>query len=261
MELGVDVLAILFCVALAAGFIDAIAGGGGMLTVPALLSVGIPPAQALATNKLQSSFGSFSASWYFVRNGFVNLKQMRLAIACTFAGSAIGAILVQHIDASVLTSLIPILLVCISLYFLFSPNIGAGAGGGTPKLSEAAFAFSVGTSIGFYDGFFGPGTGSFFTICFVVIAQLGLVEATARTKILNFTSNIAALILFILAGLPIWKVGLIMAAGGFIGARLGAHIVISKGQRFIRPMVVVMSMGMAIKLLWQQHPQWFQLWF
>ena len=190
MELGVDVLAILFCVALAAGFIDAIAGGGGMLTVPALLSVGIPPAQALATNKLQSSFGSFSASWYFVRNGFVNLKQMRLAIACTFAGSAIGAILVQHIDASVLTSLIPILLVCISLYFLFSPNIGAG--GGTPKLSEAAFAFSVGTSIGFYDGFFGPGTGSFFTICFVVIAQLGLVEATTRTKILNFTSNIAA---------------------------------------------------------------------
>ncbi len=87
MELGVDVLAILFCVALAAGFIDAIAGGGGMLTVPALLSVGIPPAQALATNKLQSSFGSFSASWYFVRNGLVSLKQMRLAIACTFAGS------------------------------------------------------------------------------------------------------------------------------------------------------------------------------
>ncbi|MEC6897340.1 TSUP family transporter [Photobacterium piscicola] len=259
MELGIDVLVILFCVALAAGFIDAIAGGGGMLTVPALLSVGIPPAQALATNKLQSSFGSFSASWYFVRNGLVNLKQMRLAIGCTFAGSAAGAVLVQYIDASVLTSLIPILLVCISLYFLFSPNIGTG--GGTPRLSEAAFAFSVGTSIGFYDGFFGPGTGSFFTICFVVIAQLGLVEATARTKVLNFTSNIAALILFILAGLPIWKVGLIMSAGGFIGARLGAHIVISKGQRFIRPMVVIMSMGMAIKLLWQQHPQWFQLVF
>lgn len=258
MEFGFDVLVILFFVATAAGFIDAIAGGGGMLTVPALLSVGIPPAQALATNKLQSSFGSFSASWYFIRNGLVNLKEMRLAIICTFIGSAFGAFLVQYIDAGILTSLIPILLICISLYFLFSPNIGTSSN--AKKLSETAFAFSIGTSIGFYDGFFGPGTGSFFTISFILLAQLGLVEATARTKILNFTSNIAALILFIIAGLPIWELGLVMAAGGFIGARMGAHIVISKGQKFIRPMVVIMSMGMAIKLLWQQHPQWF-LWF
>ncbi|MBN8211237.1 TSUP family transporter, partial [Bacillus sp. NTK071] len=87
------------------GFIDAMAGGGGLLTLPALLAAGIPPTQALATNKLQSSFGSFSASWYFVRNGIVSLKQMRLAIACTFVGSAVGAEAVQYIDASVLTSL------------------------------------------------------------------------------------------------------------------------------------------------------------
>ncbi|PSV31132.1 hypothetical protein C9J44_20060 [Photobacterium sp. GB-27] len=256
MELTLEIFVLLFFVAGLAGFIDAIAGGGGLLTVPALLSVGIPPAQVLATNKLQSSFGSFSASLYFVRNGLVKLKDMRLAIACTFTGSAIGALLVQHIDAGTLTSLIPLLLIFVSLYFLFSPNIGKPQG--DPKLSEAMFAFAVGTSIGFYDGFFGPGTGSLFTICFVAIAKFGLVEATARTKILNFTSNIAALIFFIIAGLPLWKLGLIMAAGGFIGARLGAHIVINKGQKFIRPMVIIMSMIMAIKLLWDQHPQWFQ---
>ncbi|EAS40965.1 hypothetical protein C9J48_14955 [Photobacterium profundum] len=256
MDLSFEILGLLFLVAGVAGFIDAIAGGGGMITVPALLAVGVPPAQALATNKLQGSFGSFSASLYFVRNGFVSLKEMRNAIVFTFIGSAIGALLVQRIDAGVLTSLIPALLVCISLYFLFAPQTGKG--GGTPKLSENAFAFTVGTSIGFYDGFFGPGAGSLFTVCFVALAQFGLVEATARTKILNFTSNFAALLFFIMAGLPIWEIGLLMAAGGFIGARMGAKVVISKGQKLIRPMVVIISMVMAIKLLWEQNPQWFQ---
>lgn len=256
MDLSFEILGLLFLVAGVAGFIDAIAGGGGMITVPALLAVGVPPAQALATNKLQGSFGSFSASLYFVRNGFVCLKEMRNAIVFTFIGSAIGALLVQRIDAGVLTSLIPALLVCISLYFLFAPQTGKG--GGTPKLSENAFAFTVGTSIGFYDGFFGPGAGSLFTVCFVAIAQFGLVEATARTKILNFTSNFAALLFFIMAGLPIWEIGLLMAVGGFIGARMGAKVVISKGQKLIRPMVVIISMVMAIKLLWEQNPQWFQ---
>lgn len=256
MEFSLDVLALLFLVAGLAGFIDAIAGGGGLLTVPALLSAGVPPTQALATNKLQSSFGSFSASWYFVRNGIVNLKEMRMAIACTFIGAALGAELVQTIDASLLTSIIPVLLVGISLYFLLAPQ--AGTGGGQPKLSESMFALSVGTGIGFYDGFFGPGTGSLFTICFVAIAQLGIVEATARTKVLNFTSNFAALLFFIMADLPIWELGLVMAVGGFFGARMGAKVVVTKGRKLIRPMVVTISMLMAIKLLWEQHPQWFQ---
>ncbi|MCK6264204.1 TSUP family transporter [Vibrio sp. ZSDE26] len=254
MDITFDVLALLFFVAGLAGFIDAMAGGGGLLTLPALLSAGVPPTQALATNKLQSSFGSFSASWYFVRSGIVNLKEMRLAILCTFVGSAIGAELVQHIDAGVLTSLIPILLLGISLYFLMAPQ--AGEGGGKPKLSESMFAFSVGTGVGFYDGFFGPGTGSIFTICFVAIAQLSIVHATARTKVLNFTSNLAALLFFIIAGLPIWEIGLVMAVGGFIGARMGAKMVVTKGKKYIRPLVVVMSMVMALKLLWAQNAQW-----
>ncbi|WP_240207147.1 TSUP family transporter [Vibrio sp. CyArs1] len=256
MELTIEILALLFFVAGLAGFIDAMAGGGGLLTLPALLSVGVPPTQALATNKLQSSFGSFSATWYFVRNGIVDLKEMRLAILCTFVGSAVGAELVQHIDAGVLTSLIPVLLLGISLYFLLAPQ--AGEGGGKPKMSETLFAFSVGTGVGFYDGFFGPGTGSIFTICFVAIAQLSIVHATAKTKVLNFTSNLAALIFFIIAGLPVWEIGLVMAVGGFLGARMGAKVVVSKGKKFIRPLVVIMSMVMALKLLWEQHPQWFQ---
>lgn len=107
MELSLEVLGLLFLVAGVAGFIDAMAGGGGLLTLPALLAAGVPPTQALATNKLQSSFGSFSATLYFVRKGVVSLKAMRLAIACTFVGAALGAEAVQYIDATLLTSLIP----------------------------------------------------------------------------------------------------------------------------------------------------------
>ncbi len=254
MDVSFELLAIMFFVAGAAGFIDAMAGGGGLLTLPALLAAGVPPTNALATNKLQSSFGSFSASLYFVRNGIVNLKEMRLAILCTFVGAATGAELVQLFDTSFLTSLIPILLVGISLYFLLAPQTRADSDKKT--LTEAAFALSVGSCVGFYDGFFGPGTGSIFTVCFVVLGHFSLVDATARTKILNFTSNIAALLFFVIAGLPIWKLGLVMAAGQFMGARLGAKVVISKGQKWIRPLVILMSLLMAAKLLWQQHSEW-----
>ncbi|CAM2824480.1 TSUP family transporter [Vibrio rarus] len=255
MDVSIEILTFLFFVAGLAGFIDAMAGGGGLLTLPALLAVGVPPTQALATNKLQSSFGSFSASFYFVRNGLVNLKQMRLAIVCTFIGAAIGAESVQYVDASILTSLIPVLLISISMYFLLAPQ--AQQSSGKQTMSEALFALMIGGGIGFYDGFFGPGTGSIFTVCFVVIGHFSLVEATARTKVLNFTSNIAALTFFVLAGLPVWELGLVMAVGGFTGARLGARVVVTKGQKWIRPLVIFMSMTMAAKLLWEQHQQWF----
>ena len=256
MDLSVEIITILFVVAALAGFIDAIAGGGGLLTVPVLLSVGLSPAQALATNKLQGSFGSFSATLYFIRNGVVKFSEMRNGIICTFIGAAFGAVLVQKIDASVLTAIIPLLLLGISFYFLLAPKSIVEPG--ESKLSENMFALTVGTSIGFYDGFFGPGAGSLFTICFVAIAKRGIIEATAKTKVLNFTSNIAALLFFIIGGLPVWEVGLLMAAGQFIGARSGAKIVVTKGQKLIRPMVVIVSMVMAIKLLVEQNPQWFQ---
>lgn len=252
MDVSIDILGMLFLVAGFAGFIDAMAGGGGLITLPALLAAGVSPTAALATNKLQSSFGSFSATLYFVRTRMVSLKQMRLSIFCTFVGAGIGAILVQRIDASVLTSLIPFLLICISLYFLLSSRNQTKSDQAF-QLSEATFALTVGTSIGFYDGFFGPGTGSLFAACFMILMNLTIVEATARTKVLNFTSNIAALFFFLLGGLAIWQIGLVMAVGQFLGARFGAKVVVTKGQKWIRPFVIVMSMLMALKLLWQQH--------
>lgn len=157
--LGTEVYVILFFVAMIAGFIDSIAGGGGLIGLPALLSVGLPPAQALATNKLQSIGGSFSASLYFIRQKAVDLKGQRWTILLTFIGAMIGAILIQHIQADILRAVLPVLVIAIGLYFLFSPKVGELER--QQRLTVWPFAFCIGFCIGFYDGFFGPGAGSF----------------------------------------------------------------------------------------------------
>ena len=246
--LTLDWAFILLLVGFAAGFVDSIAGGGGLITVPALLAAGLSPAQALATNKLQSSSGAFSASYYFVRQGMVKLRDLRLAILMTFAGSAIGTLLVQKIDASVLEQLIPFMMIAIAGYFLFSPSVSGE--GRQQKVTMVTFALTAATAIGFYDGFFGPGTGSFFAIAFVSLMGFSLTRATAHTKVLNFTSNIASLLFFILGGAVVWQVGLVMIVGQITGARLGSRMVMSRGQKFIRPMIVVISLIMTAKLLW-----------
>ncbi len=168
--LGPAVLGILFAVALLAGFIDSIAGGGGLLTVPALLAVGLPPAQALATNKLQSVGGSFSASLYFIRRGAVNLKQQKLTIALTLVGSMLGAILVQYMRADILRQILPLLVIGIGVYFLLTPRLGVVDQ--QRRLSALPFALIAGGGIGFYDGFFGPGAGSFYALAFVTLCGL-----------------------------------------------------------------------------------------
>lgn len=247
MELTYQLLAILFAVALIAGFIDSIAGGGGLLTVPALLAVGIPPANALATNKLQSCGGSFSASLYFVRQRMVNLKEIKLSIALAFVGSLLGCYLILKINADYLRLLLPILTISVGLYFLLCPKIGEQDR--NRRLSEQQFAILVAMIIGFYDGFFGPGAGSFYALGYVTLAGFNLTKATAHTKVLNFTSNLAGLLFFIISGKVFWIIGLVMLVGQFIGARLGAKMVISKGKKLIRPMLIIVSCVMSIKLI------------
>ena len=251
MELELSTLILLAICGVAAGFIDSIAGGGGLLTVPALLSVGISPAQALATNKLQSSFGSFSATFYFLRRGYIDLKLIRNGIFFTFIGSALGTLRVQQIGPSALKQAIPFMLIGFALYFIFSPRIGEEDR--QQRINFSLFSLLVGLGVGFYDGFFGPGTGSFFAIAFVALAGFNLSKATAYSKLLNFTSNIASLIFFMLGGKILWQVGIIMGVGQFIGARLGSKMVVSKGSKIIRPLLVAMSLIMSARLLWQHY--------
>ncbi|MEE3662729.1 sulfite exporter TauE/SafE family protein [Brenneria sp. g21c3] len=249
--IGPEMLAILFFVAILAGFIDSIAGGGGLLCVPTLLAVGLSPAQALATNKLQSMGGSFSASLYFIRRRAVNLNEQKLAIALTFVGSISGAWLIQQIHADFLRQLLPLLIIGIGLYFLLSPKIGDEDR--QHRLSGLPFALIAGGCVGFYDGFFGPGAGSFYALAFVTLSGFNLSKATAHAKILNFTSNFGGLLFFMLGGKVVWTVGLIMLLGQVIGARIGAKMVLSKGQKLIRPMLVIVSAIMSCKLIYDSH--------
>ncbi|WP_213989830.1 sulfite exporter TauE/SafE family protein [Sodalis sp. dw_96] len=252
------VLLLLFGVAIFAGFIDSIAGGGGLITVPVLLAAGLPPAQALGTNKLQSVGGSFSASLYFIRRRAVDLGGQKLTIAMTFIGSMTGAILIQHLQAGLLRQVLPLLVIGIGLYFLLMPRIGEEDR--QRRLSPWPFALAAGCGVGFYDGFFGPGAGSFYALAYVTLCGFNLAKSTAHAKVLNFTSNLGGLILFIVAGKLVWSVGFVMLAGQIIGARLGARMVLTKGQKLIRPMIVVVSLLMSIKLLYDSHGADITLW-
>ncbi|KEI70879.1 TSUP family transporter [Endozoicomonas elysicola] len=246
-----ELVILLFAVATAAGFVDSIAGGGGLIAMPALLAAGLSPVQALATNKLQGTGGTLSASFYFISKGAVNLRKMRLAIVMTFIGSMLGTLLVQKIDAGVLEQAIPFLLIGIVLYFLFSPRLNSDQS--RQVISLSVFSFTAAVVIGFYDGFFGPGTGSFFTIAFVSLLGYSITSATAHTKLLNCISNIASLLFFIIGGHVVWTVGLVMMLGQIIGARLGSTVVLSRGQTLIRPMIVCVSLAMTAKLLWGNY--------
>ncbi len=243
----VEILVLLAFVGMAAGFVDAVAGGGGLIALPILLSVGVPPVAAMATNKMQSIIGTAVASYTYWRKGFLNLKTIIPAIIATFCGSFLGAYIVKQIDVSALMLVVPIALILIAAYFLFAPNLSDE--NKKARLNFVIFVPVLGFAIGFYDGIFGPGTGSFFAIGFVTLFGFGVLKATAHAKVLNFTSNIAALALFIPAGDVVWPIALVMMVGQIIGARLGALSGIRFGAKFIKPLVVVVCVVMALKLL------------
>ncbi len=251
MELALWHYPVLFLVGLVAGTVDAVAGGGGLITVPALLNLGLPVPLALGTNKFQSSFGSVSASAHFLRHGAVNLRECRIGILATLAGALLGAFAVQQIDPGILRDLVPWLLAGILVYTLFRPRIGTGDH--PPKLPASLFFTAFGLGLGFYDGFFGPGTGSFWAIALVLLLGQNFTRATAFTKIMNATSNVAALALFAAAGLVHLGAGLAMAAGQLLGGRLGAHLVMTRGARFIRPLFLTMVTLTLARLLWTNH--------
>jgi hypothetical protein len=252
IELSADILALLFFTGLLAGMVDAMAGGGGLIALPVLLSIGLPPTQALATNKLQGTFGTFSSSLYFIHNDLIRLGELKFMIGCTFVGAAAGTLTVQGVNTQVLAGIIPLLMIGIALYFLLSPTISDDHR--RPLISPSLFSLSIGFGIGFYDGFFGPGTGSFFAIGFVWLLGFGLTKATAHTKILNLTSNIASLCFFAISGQVVWTIGLIMGVGQLLGGRVGARLVHRRGVRLIRPMIVLICVLISLKLLLESHP-------
>ncbi len=240
---------IFFITGVFAGFIDSIAGGGGIITVPVLLSAGIPPHLALATNKLQSSFGSFTASLNYIHKGLADIKEVWLGVLFTFLGASLGANAILLMEADFLNKLIPTMLVIIFFYTLFSPKLGEVDR--HHKLKPALFYTIFGLLLGFYDGFFGPGTGSFWTIALVGLLGLNLKSATAKTKIMNFTSNLASLLMFILSGKILWIVGILMGSGQVLGAYLGSSLVVKKEVKFVRAFFLIIVGATILKLVAQ----------
>ncbi len=247
MTFDLTILVALGFVGLLAGFVDAIAGGGGLIALPVLLSVGIPPVTAFGTNKLQSVVGTAIAAFTYWRKGFVSLQLLAIAIPLTFIGSFLGALAVKSIDTTVLQYAVPVALIAVALYFAFAPKLTDEDS--HARLSTVIFVPVMGFAIGFYDGILGPGTGSFLTLGFVTLFGLGVTRAAGHTKVLNLTSNIGALALFIPSGNVVLPVAVAMIVGQIVGGYLGALTGIRFGAKLIRPLVVVVSIALAVKLL------------
>ena len=245
------ILSLLFLVGLLAGLVDSIAGGGGLITIPVLLSIGLAPQIALGTNKLQASFGSGSAMLTFIRSGKVRLGDCATGIVFTALGAAGGTFTVQLLDPALLRRVIPWLLAAIAVYTITTPRLGFDDL--HPRMRQNSFFLLAGVSLGFYDGFLGPGTGSFWVMALIFALGFNMTRATAYTKVMNFTSNVVSLAVFIIGGSVYWREGLIMGIGQFIGARIGAHLVVTKGTRFIRPVFITMVLAITARLIWQNY--------
>jgi uncharacterized membrane protein YfcA len=246
-DLSVFSLVLLFFTGLVAGFVDSIAGGGGLISLPVLLSVGIPPQLALGTNKLQGSFGTLSAAITFVRKGTVRLDKNVQGIVFTFIGALLGSWSIQQIDAGFIRHIIPVLLLFVFFYTLFARELGTRTC--QPKMTHSLFFTLFGLGLGFYDGFFGHGTGSFWTGGLLIVMGMEMTTAAGTTRIMNFTSNIVALSLFIIGNNVLYSAGLCMAAGQIIGARSGSNMAIKRGASFIRPIFLTMVFLTIVQLI------------
>ncbi|MBF0229632.1 MAG: TSUP family transporter [Desulfamplus sp.] len=246
-----DLLIMLFFAGLFAGLVDSIAGGGGLISVPALLFAGLPPQLALGTNKLQGTFGSLSAAYNYIRKGQASLKDSGIGILFTFIGAMVGAWAVQQLNPEFIKPLIPILLVVVFVYTLFSKKLGYEDQ--NPKLSWNIFWFIFGITLGFYDGFFGPGVGSFWAVAIIYFLGFNMTKASGYTKIMNFVSNIVALVMFIIGGNVYYTVGFVMASGQTIGAIIGSGLAIKKGAAFIRPVFLVVVFLTIVRLAYLNY--------
>lgn len=247
MEIELSLILIMAGVALLAGFFDAIAGGGGLITLPALLLGGIDPLVAIATNKLQAASATVSATAAFARKGMIEWRSGLPMAAMAFVGGALGALSVNLIPRAVLEALVPVLLIGVAIYFALSPKLSNDER--RAKLPAVVFCLTLAPLIGFYDGVFGPGVGSFFMVAFVLVMGQGILRAVCNSKLLNASCNLGSLAVFAMMGNILLPLALAMAVGAFVGAQLGARCAVRFGPRLIKPLLIGVCCLMAGKLL------------
>lgn len=229
-----------------AGFIDTIAGGGGMITLPAYFMAGLPPHIAIGTNKLSGALSVGNAARIFIRKKIFRPRYWISAMVGTFSGGLGGSFLVHFTSSQFLRKLLPFVIIGLAIYVAIPKKYNHLTESQVkPKPLSSSL---TGVCLGFYDGFIGPGTGSFWVVALMAIFKINMVEATGIAKLMNFMSNISALTVFALFGTIYYGIGLVMAATMMLGAYFGAHSTIRWGMAFIRPAFLVIVVGIAIVL-------------
>ncbi len=243
-------LALLCLAALLAGWIDAVVGGGGLVQLPALLLVpGFTPVQAIATNKVSSIMGTAVSSVTYWRRIRPDLRLALPTALIALCGSFGGAVAARHIPTSVFTPIILAALVAVLVFTLARPQIGINTPGSSLALRDALLrAAPLGTVIGFYDGFMGPGTGSFLVLGLAALIHLPFIQATAMTKIVNLATNLGALLFFAPQGLVDWRVGLVIGVANMLGGYVGARTAVRLGSRFVRGVLLIVVGALIVTL-------------
>ncbi|RJO72743.1 MAG: sulfite exporter TauE/SafE family protein [Myxococcales bacterium] len=252
MDLSNLQLAIVVGLVFLAGFVDSIAGGGGLISLPAYFAVGLPPHAALATNKFSSFCGTFTAVLRYFNAGKIRLKIGLIAALGALAGSAAGAKAALFVHASVIRTVMLVLAPTVLVFFIVHKKILPPSDGKGGVAHETVKACLIGAVVGLYDGFFGPGTGTFLTIGFHFLLRFDLVTASANARLSNLASNAGALAVFLVNAQVVFPLALYAAAGGIAGNLIGSSLAIQRGERIVRPLLIVVLVLLLAEVVRQQ---------
>lgn len=239
---------------LAAGWVDAVVGGGGLIQLPALLLVpGITPVQALATNKMGSVFGTTTSAVTYYRRAHPDLRTALPMAGVALAGSFGGAVLAASLPSSVFKPIIVVALIVVAVFTAARPTVGELTQLRHTGRRHYGTAAAIGAVIGFYDGLIGPGTGSFLVIAMVVLLGYNFLAASAKAKIVNMATNLGALAFFLPHGSVLWGLGLVLGLSNMVGGYLGARMAVKQGSRFVRIVFLVVVGALIVKLGWDVY--------
>ena len=250
MTLTIETFLIVCPLLFLAGFVDAIGGGGGLISLPAYLLAGVPIHQTIATNKLSSTCGTALATVRFIKEGLVNLKLAVPSIVVAMLGSSLGANLSMAVEEGVMEKVLFVVLPVVA-FIVMNPKIFHDNEGGELVLTKKVWVTALASAfvVGVYDGFYGPGTGTFLIIAFTVFAGLNIRTANAQAKVINLTTNITSLVIFLINGQAVIPLGLAAAACNMAGNYLGAGLALTKGSKITRPVIIVVLGLLFLKVL------------
>lgn len=252
MELDIFNLVMLTVLGFIGAFINAIVGGGGLITVPALLAVGLPPATAIGTNKLAAALGNLTSMLTFLRAGKVNVRQLAPILPLVFIGSMCGALVIHLLPSEILRPLIILLLVAVLIYSILKKDLGQVRTGQRVSSRKKWLGYLLLIGLGLYDGFFGPGTGSFM-IFVLLFMGFDFMQAAGNAKLLNLASNLAALIVFLFHGTVHFSYGIVLGLSMVVGAYVGSRLALSKGTGFVRVLFILITAALVIKTIYDYY--------